>query len=190
MRTLRESSRNYKTYRSGRGTTIDVIMSGIDVPPGVILFEDPPLHDAAQAGSLKGFHTSADGGDRAADPPVLRENPRPVDRIGPVRFQSPISAPRFRCARSATYLAFPSRTSSTSGIGPTGPWGLKDGTLKTVSADMFENSYQLSPKYIDWRADHPSDDLMTQLLNAEIEEDGVSRPLTRTLEVCAIAASS
>jgi len=57
---------------------------------------------------------------------------------------------------------------------------LKDATFKTVSADMFENAYQLFAEYIDWRADHPSDDLMTQLLNAEIEEDGVSRPLTRT----------
>ena len=36
---------NFHTYRSGRGTTIDIIMSGIEVPPGVILFEDPPLHD-------------------------------------------------------------------------------------------------------------------------------------------------
>ncbi len=36
---------NWETYRSGRGTTMDIIMSGIQVPPGVILFEDPPLHD-------------------------------------------------------------------------------------------------------------------------------------------------
>src|ERR1700682_4404962 len=36
---------NWETYRSGRGSTMDVIMSGIEVPPGVILFEDPPLHD-------------------------------------------------------------------------------------------------------------------------------------------------
>ena len=36
---------NWETYRSGRGTTMDVIKSGIEVPPGVILFEDPPLHD-------------------------------------------------------------------------------------------------------------------------------------------------
>ena len=35
-------------------------------------------------------------------------------------------------------------------------------------------------EYIDWRADHPSDDLMTQLLNAELEEDGEVRRLTRT----------
>jgi cytochrome P450 len=34
--------------------------------------------------------------------------------------------------------------------------------------------------YIDWRADHPSDDLMTELLNAEFEDEhGVTRTLTR-----------
>ena len=34
--------------------------------------------------------------------------------------------------------------------------------------------------YIDWRVDHPSDDLMTDLLNAEVDDDGVRRKLTRT----------
>ena len=58
--------------------------------------------------------------------------------------------------------------------------GLKEGDAQAVTADAFENSYQLFAEYIEWRADHPSDDLMTQLLNAEIEEDGVLRPLTRT----------
>jgi cytochrome P450 len=36
-------------------------------------------------------------------------------------------------------------------------------------------------EYIDWREDHPSDDLMTQLLVTEFEDDtGVRRRLTRT----------
>src|SRR5204863_8077165 len=35
-------------------------------------------------------------------------------------------------------------------------------------------------EYIDWRADHPSDDLMTQLLNAEFEDEtGAVRRLSR-----------
>ena len=34
--------------------------------------------------------------------------------------------------------------------------------------------------YIDWRADHPSDDLMTELLNAQFEDvTGTVRGLTR-----------
>jgi AraC-like DNA-binding protein len=43
-------------------------------------------------------------------------------------------------------------------------------------------------EYIEWRANHPSDDLITELLNAEVEEpDGRRRPLERT-EVLAYAA--
>ena len=35
-------------------------------------------------------------------------------------------------------------------------------------------------EYIDWRAKHPSDDLMTELLNAEFEDEtGTTRRLTR-----------
>ena len=58
---------------------------------------------------------------------------------------------------------------------------LKDGDSSYVVAeDAFEQAYQLFSDYIDWRAEHPSDDLMTQLLNAEIEDDGAVRQLTRT----------
>jgi cytochrome P450 len=58
--------------------------------------------------------------------------------------------------------------------------GLKDGAFNSVAAEAFEQSYQLFADYIDWRADHPSDDLMTQLMSAEIEDDGKIRRLTRT----------
>jgi cytochrome P450 len=52
--------------------------------------------------------------------------------------------------------------------------------LREVPADLFQRSYQMLADYIDWRAAHPSDDLMTQLLNAEVEEpDGTRRQLTR-----------
>ena len=37
-----------------------------------------------------------------------------------------------------------------------------------------------SRDYIDWRVEHPSDDLMTELLNAEFEDEtGTTRRLTR-----------
>ena len=58
---------------------------------------------------------------------------------------------------------------------------LQDGRPGDVSADAFERSYQMLADYVEWRAEHPADDLMTQLLNAEIEEaDGTRRRLTRT----------
>src|SRR5271165_275468 len=36
---------DWETYRSGRGTTADILFNNIEVPPGILLFEDPPLHD-------------------------------------------------------------------------------------------------------------------------------------------------
>jgi hypothetical protein len=36
---------DWDTYRSGRGTVIEIILNRVEVPPGVILFEDPPIHD-------------------------------------------------------------------------------------------------------------------------------------------------
>ena len=42
-----------------------------------------------------------------------------------------------------------------------------------VDGDMFA-------EYIDWRAEHPSDDIMTELLQAEFEDEtGTVRRLTR-----------
>jgi cytochrome P450 len=171
---------NSETYRSGRGTTMDVIMSGLEVPPGVILFEDPPLHDLHRRVLSRVF------------------TPRCMEAIEPLTRQL--------CVRALDPLVGASRLDFIEDLGAKIPMrtigyllgipeqdqqlirdktgralGLKDGTFKTVTAAAFENSYQLFAEYIDWRADHPSDDLMTQLLNAEIEEeDGVPRRLTRT----------
>src|SRR5205823_11146907 len=51
--------------------------------------------------------------------------------------------------------------------------GKPSGKVSFGSSDMFA-------EYIDWRADHPTDDLMTELLNAEFEdESGTTRRLTR-----------
>jgi cytochrome P450 len=57
-----------------------------------------------------------------------------------------------------------------------------------IDQKIFENAIVLFAEYIEWRANHPSDDLMTELLRAEIDEpDGTRRPLSRT-EVLAYTA--
>ena len=37
--------KDWDTYRSGKGSTLDIILAGIELPPGIILMEDPPTHD-------------------------------------------------------------------------------------------------------------------------------------------------
>ena len=60
-----------------------------------------------------------------------------------------------------------------------------DANLRTEAGQPMEVSENFVPTdmfadYIDWRADHPSDDIMTELLQAEFEDEtGTVRRLTR-----------
>src|SRR3954471_24378398 len=40
---------DWKTYISGKGSVLEVIKSGMEIPPGSIIFEDPPDHDLHRA---------------------------------------------------------------------------------------------------------------------------------------------
>jgi cytochrome P450 len=57
---------------------------------------------------------------------------------------------------------------------------LKEGTFRPVPRDFLEHSHEMFSDYIDWRVDHPSDDLMTQLLTADVEDGDGTRRLTRS----------
>ncbi|CAJ1510610.1 cytochrome P450 [[Mycobacterium] burgundiense] len=177
---------DWQTYRSGRGTTADILFSGIEVPPGILLFEDPPLHDLhrrllsrvftprrmlAVEDLVRGFCARAldplrhaDGFDFVVDLGAIM----PMRTIGyllgiPEEGQEQIRA----------------RTDKNITVGE---------DVGDVSATVFAESLALFADYIEWRATHPSDDLMTELLNAEVEEpDGTRRQLERN-EVLAYTA--
>lgn len=46
---VRPALMDWETHRSGRGTVLEVIRAGVEIPPGILLFEDPPIHDAHRA---------------------------------------------------------------------------------------------------------------------------------------------
>jgi cytochrome P450 len=154
-------------------------MSGLQVPPGVILFEDPPLHDLHRRVLSKVFTPRRM---EAIEPLTRQLCVRALDPlIGSGRFDLIGDLGAMIPMRTIGYLLGIPEDDQAQIRDTTGrALGLKEGTFRAVTAEAFENSYQLFAEYIEWRADHPSDDLMTQLLNAEIEEDGVLRSLTRT----------
>src|SRR5262249_20719044 len=39
-------SGDWKTYSSARGTVLELIKSGAEMPPGTMIFQDPPAHDS------------------------------------------------------------------------------------------------------------------------------------------------
>ncbi|BBY78105.1 cytochrome P450 monooxygenase [Mycolicibacterium parafortuitum] len=177
---------DWETYRSGKGTTADILFNNIEVPPGILLFEDPPLHDLhrrllsrvftprrmlAVEDLVRGFCA------RALDPLMDRDGFDFVADLGAIM---PM--------RTIGYLL---------GIPEEGQEQIRQRTDQNitvgdaagdVSATVFAESLALFAEYIEWRASHPSDDLMTDLLNAQVEEpDGALRKLERT-EVLAYTA--
>jgi cytochrome P450 len=169
---------NFDTFRSGHGTTMDIIMSGIEVPPGIILFEDPPIHDLHRRLLSRVFT------------PRRMESIEPLTRDFCARALDPlVGSGRFDFVENLGAMV-PMRTigyllgipeDSQESIRDRGgrQLTLKDGTFRPATQEFFEQSYEMFSDYIDWRVEHPSDDLMTQLLNAEVEDDGTTRRLTR-----------
>ena len=169
---------NFDIFRSGRGTTMDIIMSGIEVPPGIILFEDPPIHDLHRRLLSRVFT------------PRRMESIEPLTRDFCVRALDPlVGSGRFDFVENLGAMV-PMRTigyllgipeDSQESIRDRGgrQLTLKDGTFRPATHEFFVQSYEMVADYIDWRVEHPSDDLMTQLLNAEVEDDGETRRLTR-----------
>jgi cytochrome P450 len=153
-------------------------MSGIEVPPGLILFEDPPIHDLHRRLLSRVFT------------PRRMEEIEPLTRDFCVRALDPlVGSGRFDFVENLGAMV-PMRTigyllgipeHSQESIRDRGgrQLTLQEGTFRPATKDFFEQSGEMFSDYIDWRVDHPSDDLMTQLLNAEVEDDGATRRLTR-----------
>ena len=148
---------NWETYRSGRGTTADILFNNFEVPPGILLFEDPPLHDLHRRLLSKVFTPRRM---LAVEPLVRGFCERALDPLVGIPEQDQEA---FRDAGGG-FIEIDEK-----------------GIPGEVNPNLFSDTIMMFVEYIDWRAEHPSDDLMTDLLRAEIEEpDGTRRPLTRT----------
>ncbi len=170
---------NWNDYRSGKGTTTDIILNGIDVPPGIILFEDPPIHDLHRR-LLSGVFTPRR---MAAIEPLAREFCRhalePLADADTFDFIADLGT--WMPMRTIGYLlGIPQDRQVAIRRNTDRLLELKDGGLVEVADDTLTRQGSMLEEFIDWRYDHPSDDLMTELVNAEVEEpDGSRRRLTR-----------
>ena len=169
---------DWKTYSSAKGTLLELIQSGMEIPPGSIIFEDPPDHDLHR-GLLSRVFTPKK---MAAIEPKVREFcARSLDPLvgeGGFDFIADLGA------------QMPMRTiGMLLGIPEPDQEAIRDRSDKTlrteagkpmqVSEEGFASG-EVFADYIDWRAEHPSNDIMTELLNAEFEDEtGTTRTLTR-----------
>lgn len=170
--------RDWSTYISGRGAILEVIKAGVEIPPGVLIFEDPPVHEVHRRLLSRAFtaRRMAELEDRIRDFCVRSLDP--LVGAGGFDFIADIGAP------------VPMRTiSMLLGIPEGDQEAVRhrvDASLRTeagkpmqVAADHFVTG-EIVADYIDWRVEHPSDDLVTELLQAEFEDEtGTRRRLRR-----------
>ncbi|MBH0776297.1 cytochrome P450 [Nocardia bovistercoris] len=173
---------DWETFRSGRGTVADVIFSGAEIPPGIILWEDPPIHDVHRKLLAKVFSPRRMLGIESQVRNFCVKALDPL--VGTSEFDVIADFGALMPMRTIGYLlGIPEADQAAIRDSTDEVITLKDGESSArFDASTFEQSAQVFAEYIEWRAEHPSDDLMTELLDAEVEEDGVRRKLTR-LEV-------
>jgi len=168
---------DWQTFSSARGDILEIIKSGMEAPSGVVLWEDPPVH-AMHRGLLSRVFTPKkmnaledklrDYCVKCLDPLVGTERFDFVTDLGaemPMRVIGMLLG-----IPDADQPAIRDRSDDVLRTEPGKPMKVNQDFL---SGDLFED-------YIDWRAEHPSDDLMTELLTAEFEDEtGTIRTLHR-----------
>jgi cytochrome P450 len=166
-----------ETFISGRGGILELIKAGIEMPPGILIFEDPPTHTIHRRLLSRMFTPK-----RVADlEPKIREfcarSLDPLVGTGGFDFIADLGA-QMPMRTIGMLLGIPEddqvaiRESVDRNLRTEAgePMKVADGF---VTGEMFE-------EYIDWRADNPSDDIMTELLHAEFEDEtGTVRRLTK-----------
>jgi cytochrome P450 len=168
---------DHATFSSARGGILELIKADVEVPPGVLIFEDPPVHDIHRKLLARMF------------------TPRKINELE--------TKTREYCARCLDPLVGSDRFDFVADLGAQMPMRVigmllgipesdqeairdrSNATMRTEAGKPMDHSKGFDPgaafaQYIDWRADHPSDDIMTELLNVEFEDEtGAVRRLTR-----------
>ncbi len=159
------------------------------MPPGMLIFEDPPSHTRHRKVLSRVF------------------TPRRMAELEPqIRAYCARSLDPFIGAERFDFVAdlgaqVPMRTiSMLLGIPESDQEDVRDqatGSMRTKPGQPMQikevGNPEMYAEYIDWRAEHPSDDLMTALLNAEFEDEtGTVRRLTREeiLTYCTLIAGA
>ena len=177
--------RDWKTYISGKGSVLEairaVIQLGVKIPPWIILFEDPPAH-TMHRGLLSRVFTPKRM--NAIEPQVRAFCAASLDPLvgsGGFDFIADLAA-EMPMKTIGMLLGIPDEDQAE----------IRDRIDASMRLDEHGNRIESEQPemgaldgsgfadYIDWRAEHPSNDLMTELLNAEFEDEtGTTRKLTR-----------
>lgn len=170
---------NWETFSNQRSDILELVKSDFDMPKGVMMFEDPPIHTMLRGLMSRVFtpRRMAEIEDqirrfciRCLDPLVGSDG---FDIIAELASMMPMRV-------IGMLLGIPESDQVSVRDANDANLRTKPGApMKVLDADKIADG-RIYADYVEWRSKNPSDDLMTALLNVEFEdEDGVTRELTR-----------
>jgi cytochrome P450 len=173
----RDGLRDARSYISGRGGILEIIKADMEMPSGILIFEDPPVHTIHRR-LLSRVFTPGRIADlepkirefcaRSLDPLVGSEG---FDLIRVLGAQMPMRV-------IGMLMGIPE--SDLEAVRDRVDANLRTRPGEPMNAQVEGFSDGMIAEYIDWRAEHPSDDVMTALLHTEFEDEtGTVRTLTR-----------
>lgn len=166
------------TFISGKGGILELIRADVELPPGVFIFEDPPAHTVHRRLMSRVF-----------SPRHVAELEDRVRRFCVQCLDPLVGSDRFDIIASLGAQVPMKTISLLLGIPEADQEAIRDhadANLRTEAGEPMRISTErmlsgeIFADYVDWRAEHPSDDLMTDLLHAEFtDETGTVRQLGR-----------
>ncbi|BDB45013.1 MULTISPECIES: cytochrome P450 [Mycobacterium] len=169
---------DYQTFSSARGAILELIRANIDMPPGVLIFEDPPVHDIHRK-LLSRMFTPRKVND--LEPKIREFCARSLDPLigsGRFDFVTDLGA-QMPMRVIGMLLGVPEEDQEAARDFANAQMRTEAGKPMEFSAEAMLSG-EFFGQYIDWRAEHPSNDIMTELLNAEFEDEtGTVRRMRR-----------
>ncbi len=169
--------KDWDTYRSGKGTTLDFIEAGIELPPGVILMEDPPIHDVHRSLLARVFTPRKMN---AIEDQVRAFCARSLDPhvgTGSFDFVEDLGA-EMPMRTIGMLLGIPEEDQVAIRQGLDDGLSLGEDGRPRVTQEVMTG--EVFAEYVDLRTEHPTDDLMSELVHTEFEDEtGTVRTLTR-----------
>ena len=167
---------DWETYISGKGSTLELILAGHPMPSGMILMEDPPVHDIHRGLLARVFTPRKMMALESKIREFCTETLDPLVGSGGLDFIGDLGA--YMPMRAiGMLLGIPEDQQEAIRVAV--DEGLKlneDGEAPLTGLEGFGHLMD----YVEWRAKNPSDDLVTELLKAEYEDvDGTTKKLSR-----------
>jgi cytochrome P450 len=164
---------NREVFVSRKGVTLDLLKGDMEIPPGTLIFEDPPEHGIHRALLSRMFTPRRIG---ELEPDIRRLCVNLLDPLvgaGGFDFVADVGS-QIPMRVIGMLLGIPEADQET----VRDHFGRNRAESERDEAGVLSGA--IFGEYIDWRVEHPADDIMTQLLNAEYEDaSGAMRRLTR-----------